>query len=248
MSAPVFLVDTERLRATDRIVLDGDEGRHATVVRRIGAGEPIDLTDGAGHIARCVVVAADRSGLTCDVRERIDVPAPTPRLVVIQALAKGDRGELAVQMMTEVGVDEIVPWSAQRSLVRWEGQRGERALARWRSTAREAGKQSRRAWLPTVTSLTTGRELTDRLAGSTLALVLHEDATSPLGDVALPADGDIVLVIGPEGGITPAELAMFTGVRAGLVHIGPTVLRTSTAGAVAAGVVLSRTARWATRP
>jgi 16S rRNA (uracil1498-N3)-methyltransferase len=248
MSGPFFLVDAERLRASDRIVLDGAEGRHATVVRRIGAGESVDLTDGEGHIARCVVVEADRSTLTCDVRKRVDVPAPTPRLVVAQALAKGDRGELAVEMMTEIGVDEIVPWSAQRSVVRWEGQRGERALRRYRSTAREAGKQSRRAWLPVVTSLATARQLADLLAGCTLAVVLHEEATIPLGSVDLPADGDIVLVIGPEGGIAPDELDVFAGAGARLARMGPTVLRTSTAGAVAAGVVLSRTARWTTRP
>jgi 16S rRNA (uracil1498-N3)-methyltransferase len=229
MSGPFFLVDAERLRASDRIVLDGAEGRHATVVRRIGAGESVDLTDGEGHIARCVVVEADRSTLTCDVRKRVDVPAPTPRLVVAQALAKGDRGELAVEMMTEIGVDEIVPWSAQRSVVRWEGPRGERAL-------------------PVVTSLATARQLADLLAGCTLAVVLHEEATIPLGSVDLPADGDIVLVIGPEGGIAPDELDVFAGAGARLARMGPTVLRTSTAGAVAAGVVLSRTARWTTRP
>ena len=246
MSAPVFLVDAQRLRAADRIVLDGDEGRHAAVVRRIGVGESVDLTDGVGHVARSVVVRADRSALTCDVRERVDVAAPTPRLVVAQALAKGDRGELAIEMMTEVGVDEIVPWAADRSVVRWEGQRGERALSRWRSTAREAGKQSRRAWLPVVTALATTRQVAERADGSTLAIVLHEGAATPLGAIDVPADGDIVLVVGPEGGVAPDELDAFTAAGAQSATLGPTVLRTSTAGTVAAGVLLSRTARWST--
>jgi 16S rRNA (uracil1498-N3)-methyltransferase len=247
MSAPVFLVDAERLRASDRVVLDGDEGRHAAVVRRIGVGEQLDLTDGRGHVGRSVVVDVGRAGLVCEIRHRIDVPAPSPRLVVAQALPKGDRGELAVEMLTEVGVDEVVPWAAQRNVVHWEGERGEKALSRWRSTAREATKQSRRAWLAVVTEPATTTELAARLMRATLALVLHVEATTALGAVALPEQGEIVLVVGPEGGITPDELDAFSATGAVAVSMGPTVLRTSTAGTAAAAAVLSRTARWATR-
>jgi 16S rRNA (uracil1498-N3)-methyltransferase len=248
MSAPVFLVDRERLRASDRIVLDGAEGRHAAVVRRIGVGEAVELTDGFGHVARSVVVDADGSGLTCDVRTRIDVPAPTPRVVVVQALAKGDRSELAVEMMTEVGVDDIVPWPARRAIVHWTGERGAKALRRWRSTAREAAKQSRRAWLPVVTEPSTTEQVAERLTAAASALVLHEGAASPLGAVDPPDTGEIVLVVGPEGGIAPDELDVFTAAGAMPVSVGPTVLRTSTAGAVAVGVLLSRTSRWAVTP
>jgi 16S rRNA (uracil1498-N3)-methyltransferase len=246
VSPPVFLVDAERLRASERIVLDGDEGHHAAVVRRIGVGELVDLSDGNGHLARSVVVDADRAGLVCQVRERIEVPQPATRIVVAQALAKGNRGELAVETLTEVGVDEIVPWSAQRCVVRWDGERGVKALRRWRSTAREAGKQSRRAWLPVVTDPATTKQLAERMTTSALTIVLHEAATTSLMAIELPEQGDVLLVVGPEGGIAPDELDAFTSSGAQTAILGPNVLRTSTAGTVAAGVLLLRTARWAT--
>jgi 16S rRNA (uracil1498-N3)-methyltransferase len=243
----VFLVDTERLGASDRVVLDGEEGRHAAVVRRIGVGESVVLTDGKGHVARSVVVETERARLVCAVRDRTELPPPTPRLVVAQALAKGARGELAVELMTEVGVDEIVPWLASRNVVRWEGERRAKAMGRWRSTAREAAKQARRAWLPVVTEpVSTGR-LSERLSTATLALVLHEEVPVSLPTVEPPDDGEIVLVVGPEGGITSNERDAFTRAGAVAVSLGPTILRTSTAGTVAAAVLLSRTARWATR-
>lgn len=248
MSDPVFIVDAERLGAADRIVLDGDEGRHAAVVRRIRTGEAVELTDGSGNVARCVVVAADRAGLVCEVRERTEEPPAAPRIVVAQALPKGDRGEIAVETMTEVGVDEIVPWFAQRMVTRWQGDRGNRALRRWQVTAREAAKQSRRAWLPDVADPVTTAVLAQRLAGAEQAIVLHEDAAEPIGDLPLPVTGEVVLVVGPEGGITPDELAVFDAAGAVRVTLGPTVLRTSTAGTVAAAVVFSRTARWRDAP
>ncbi|WP_203417178.1 16S rRNA (uracil(1498)-N(3))-methyltransferase [Jiangella ureilytica] len=241
----MFLADAAALRASDVVVLDGDEGRHAAVVRRITPGETVELTDGAGQLARCVVVAASKQGLTCEVRERVDVPEPRPRVVVAQAIPKGDRGETAVETLTEVGVDEILPWSAQRCMVRWTGERGDKALRRWRSTAREAGKQARRAWLPVVGDAVPTAALASRAGTAALAVVLHEEATEPLGALDLPADGDIVLVVGPEGGVAPDELAQLSAAGAVAARLGPTVLRTSTAGTVAAGVVLARTARWA---
>lgn len=245
MGAPVFLADPDVLGAGDRVVLDGDEGRHAAVVRRIGIGEIVELADGAGLLARCVVVAADRHSITCDVQERTVVPAPRPRIVVAQAVPKGDRGETAVETMTEVGVDEITPWSAARCMVRWKGDRGEKALRRWRSTAREAAKQARRPWLPQVTDLATTAEVAARMRDAALGVVLHEEADRPIASLTAPADGDVVIVVGPEGGIAPDELDTLEQAGAVTVRLGPSVLRTSTAGTVAAGVLLARTQRWA---
>jgi 16S rRNA (uracil1498-N3)-methyltransferase len=224
--------------------LDGDEGHHAAVVRRIRAGEFIELTDGAGHLARCVVVDTGKRGLICEVRSRSDVPPPAPRVTVVQALPKGERGELAVELMTEVGVDVIVPWAAARCVTQWKGERGAKALRRWQSTAREAAKQSRRAWFPDVAELATTAAVAKCAEAASLALVLHESADRGLGELTVPVDGDVVLVVGPEGGITDDELAQLTAAGGLAVRLGPTVLRTSTAGAVAAGVLLSRTARW----
>ncbi|PZF80415.1 16S rRNA (uracil(1498)-N(3))-methyltransferase [Jiangella anatolica] len=248
MTAPVFLADAAALRAADVVVLDGDEGRHAAVVRRIEVGETVELTDGAGQLARCLVVGVSKQGLTCEVVARVEVPEPRPRVVVAQAIPKGDRGETAVETMTEVGVDEILPWSAQRCMVRWTGERGDKALRRWRSTAREAAKQARRAWLPVVGDPVGTPGLAGRVAGAALAVVLHEEASEPLGAVNIPADGDILLVVGPEGGLAPEELDALATAGAVVARLGPTVLRTSTAGTVAAGIVLARTPRWTTRP
>ncbi|MDT0327420.1 16S rRNA (uracil(1498)-N(3))-methyltransferase [Nocardiopsis lambiniae] len=245
MTPPVFLVDTADL-AADTITLAGPEGHHAAVVRRIRAGETVDLADGLGLRARCTVVDTAKDHIVCRVLERVDDPAPRPRLTVVQALAKGDRGETAVEMMTEAGVDVIVPWTAERSITRWKGDRTAKSLAKWRATAREAGKQARRARLPEVTDLADRTAVADLLATADLGLVLHEDADRRLSEMTVPAgDGTgVVLVVGPEGGFSDAELDAFD--RAGAVRalLGPSVLRTSTAGVAALAVLQTRTGRW----
>jgi 16S rRNA (uracil1498-N3)-methyltransferase len=162
----------------------------------------------------------------------------------VQALPKGDRADLAVETLTEVGVDRIVPWDAARSVTRWRDERAARALERWRTTAREAAKQSRRTWWPEVTPLAGTDAVATLAATASPALVLHEDAAAPIADVSVPGDGDVLLVVGPEGGVAPEELAAFAAAGARAVHLGPTVLRTSTAGAVAVGVLLAQTPRW----
>jgi 16S rRNA (uracil1498-N3)-methyltransferase len=186
------------------------------------------------------VVEASKSGLRVRVEEQLDEPEPAVRLVVVQALAKGDRSELAVEMLTEVGVHAVVPWQASRSVVRWSGDRGDKALARWRSTVREAAKQSRRLRVPEVTEVVSTKALLARLGAADLALVLHEEATEPIAAVPLPASGEVLVVVGPEGGISPDELAAFAGAGARAVRVGEHVLRTSTAGVVALSALLNR--------
>ncbi|GAA0400818.1 ribosomal RNA small subunit methyltransferase E [Acrocarpospora corrugata] len=241
MTVPVFLHD---LGTSPRLLLDGPEGRHAASVRRLRAGERVDLTDGAGAVAECVVIEALKDALELDVLRRYDVPAPEPRLVVVQGLPKGDRGELAVETMTEAGVDVIVPWAAGRCVTQWKGDRGEKSLSRWRSTAREAAKQARRYHLPEISGQATTNQVAALLAEAALAVVLHEEATEPLSRLDLPEKGDIVLVVGPEGGITDDEITKFRAAGATPALLGPTVLRTSTAGVVAAAVLLARSGRW----
>ena len=238
---PVFLVDA--LPAGGETVLGGAEGHHAAAVRRLRPGEAVRLADGAGGLADCTVVGPADGGLRLAVAAVRRLSPPAPRFVLVQALAKGDRGELAVELATELGVDEVLPWAAARSVTRWEGARGGRALARWRSTAREAAKQSRRAWVPVVGEPLTTPQVADRIERSA-ALVLHEAAAEPLTAAPLPAAGDLVLVVGPEGGLDPAELAAFTAAGARLVRLGEPVLRTSTAGAAALAVLSARTNRW----
>jgi 16S rRNA (uracil1498-N3)-methyltransferase len=240
---PVFLVPPGSL-GPETVTLSGPEGHHAAAVRRLRTGERADVSDGAGTIAECAVESVARDSVTLCVRSVRTVPAPEPRITVVQALPKGDRGELATELMTEVGVDAVIPWAAQRCVVRWQGERGERALARWRAAAREAAKQSRRAWLPEVTALASTADVAKRASDAACAVALEADAPAALSGLPLPGQGEILLVVGPEGGITPAERAALAEAGAVEARLGPTVLRTSTAGAAAAAVLLTRTARW----
>ena len=243
MTVPVFLAEPADL-ARPEFVFGGPEGRHAATVRRLRAGERLDLTDGSGSVAECTVIEAAKDSLRVRVLARREVPVPSPRLVVVQGLPKGERGELAVEMMTEAGVDVIVPWAAARCVTQWKGERAAKALARWRSTAREAGKQSRRFHLPEVTELASTVKVAGLLSAAALGVVLHEEAASPLSGLPLPEDGDIVVVVGPEGGVSEEEIAVFREAGAVPALLGPTVLRTSTAGVVAAAVLQTRSGRW----
>jgi 16S rRNA (uracil1498-N3)-methyltransferase len=228
----------------DVVVLSGAEGRHATVVRRLRAGERVDVGDGSGYVAECVVTVerpGKRAELELAVKARRQVPRPEPVITVIQAIPKGDRGELACEEMTEVGVDRIVPWTAARCVPVWRDQRG---VTRWRATAREAAKQSGRAWIPEVTAPVPTAEAARLISAATSAVLLQPDAPRPLAAVEVPEAGEIVVVVGPEGGITAEESAGFLAAGATAWRLGPTVLRTSTAGAVAAAVLLSRSRRW----
>lgn len=248
LTPPVFVCDRASLEA-DRVTLTGPEGRHATVVRRLAPGELVDLTDGDGLLAHCVVVAARAGELELEVRARRLEPVPPSRIVVVQAILKGDRGELAVELMTEVGIDVVVPWAAERCVARWSSDRAGKALARLRSTAREAAKQSRRARFPEVTDQADLAGLLARVSAAQAALLLDPAAEHRLVDLVAvdperPAAGDTVLIVGPEGGISENETARL--IRAGAVpaRLGPSVLRASTAGAIAGALALNAVGRW----
>ncbi|TXJ85372.1 16S rRNA (uracil(1498)-N(3))-methyltransferase [Streptomyces lavendulae] len=247
MTAPVFVV-ADFTGDGDRYVLDGPEGRHAVSVKRLEAGEEVVLTDGAGRYAVCEVLGSEgKDRLVVRLPEVSEEPAPRPRITVVQALPKGDRGEVAVETMTEVGVDAIVPWQAARCITQWRGERGLKALGKWRATAREAGKQSRRVRFPQVAEAASTKQVAALLAGADFAGVLHSDfehTSAALATAELPAEGEIVLVVGPEGGVSRDELALFEEAGARAYVLGPSVLRTSTAGTAAAALLLGRTGRW----
>lgn len=243
----MFVVDV--VPGGPEFVLDGPEGRHAVSVKRLRAGEDVVLTDGHGRWAEGVVKAAEGKDrlLVTGIAEVREEPEPAPRITVVQALPKGDRGELAVETMTETGVDEIVPWAASRCITQWKGERGLKALGKWRATAREAGKQSRRVRFPLVADAMTTKQVASFLAEADLGVVLHEDrayGSEPLATAELPSTGRIVLVVGPEGGVSPAELEAFAEAGAKACRLGRSVLRTSTAGTAATALLLTRTGRW----
>jgi 16S rRNA (uracil1498-N3)-methyltransferase len=244
VSAPLFLV--EALPDAASFTLDGPEGHHAATVQRLRVGERLILADGRGGTAIAEVTGVGRGSVDVAVTARSHVRAADPRLVVVQGIAKGDRGELAVQAMTEAGVDEIVPWAAARSVAQWRGDRGHKARDKWASTAREAAKQARRPWLPLVSGDpdSSTKQVAARLSGAVAAFVLHEEATERLTRVPLPPAGEIVLVVGPEGGIGDAEMDAFRAAGATPVKLGDSVLRTSTAGVAALAVLSARLGRW----
>lgn len=246
MTAPVFLVDSlAGVRPGGTLTLDGPEGRHAVSVRRLRVGEEVVLTDGAGAGAQGTVAAVEgKDRLTVAVGALRTEDAAAPRITVVQALPKGDRGELAVETMTETGVDAIVPWAAARCVTQWKGERAAKSLGKWRATAREAGKQSRRLTFPEVAEPHTTKQVAALLAAADFAAVLHEEGSAPLATAELPAEGSIVLVVGPEGGVSPEELAAFAEAGARPYRLGATVLRTSTAGTAATALLLGRTGRW----
>lgn len=245
MSLPVHLVPTlDGVRVGGTVVVEGDEAHHAVAVRRLRVGEQVVLTDGQGRSATGLVVATGKRRLEVAVEHVAAVPEPSPGVTVVQALPKGDRGELAVEVLTEVGAARIVPWAASRSVAVWKGERAAKGLAKWQATAREAAKQARRPWHPVVEPLASTPEVAALVTAADLAVVLHEDAAEPLAALEVPTSGSVVVVVGPEGGIAPDELTALTDAGARSVRLGAEVLRTSTAGVAAVAALLSRTTRW----
>lgn len=247
MSPPVFMLSPELLAevssGTD-VEVSGDEGKHGTRSLRLRIGETVELVDGAGRRAVGSVCDLASEAFSVTVQSVADEEKVHPTLTVVQALAKGDRGESAVEMLTESGVDRIVPWSAERSISVWKADRRERGLRRWRSTARAASKQARRSWLPEVADLHSTREVIELFGTQTQVFVLHENAPEPLARTPLSDTDEILLIVGPEGGVTDAEVDSFVSAGAQLVRLGDSVLRTSTAGVAAVSVVAARSGRW----
>lgn len=254
MGLPVFLADFggDLPAAGARVTVDGPEAKHMSV-RRLAAGAEVLLVDGEDRRARARIVLSDGpSRVQCEVLESGVVPRPVPHVTVVQAIPKSDRAELAVDLMTEAGVDAIVPWAARNCVAKWTGAKAGKARAKWASAAREAAKQARRAWIPPVAELhATGQvvELVRDVVGrGGVAAVLHEEETRPFAEVARAAAdsgaGEIVFIVGPEGGVDDAEVAAFRDAGATAVVLGPTVLRTALAGAAATAALGPLTGRW----
>ena len=247
MVATLFYVDAVPAVGATAVV-DGDEGFHAATVRRIRPGEALVLSDGAGTVADCVVAVADKRSLTARVLQRRIVPAPPPPVTVVQAIPKSERSELAVELATEAGADNFLPWQADRCVARWDADRAAKGLRRWRAVARSAARQSRRPYIPAVaepmSTAALATYVAGRVAAGALVLALHESAELPIADQAVTRAESIALLVGPEGGISDEELGALLAAGAVATRLGPTVLRTSTAAAVALGAIGVLTSRW----
>ena len=245
MTRALFYVDALP-EVGELAVVDGDEGFHASNVRRIRPGEEIDLGDGDGTLAHCVVEDVAKGRLTARLLDRETVPVPSPSVTVVQALPKSDRSELAVELATEAGADAFIAWQASRCVARWDGPaKVDKGLRRWAAVARSAARQSRRPYVPSISGVVSTAELVQRLRDDTAtALVLHESATVTLTEVPVAQVDSILLIVGPEGGIADDEIAALSDGGATAVRLGPTVLRTSSAAAVALGALGALTGRW----
>ncbi|MEV6769976.1 16S rRNA (uracil(1498)-N(3))-methyltransferase [Nocardia sp. NPDC051030] len=246
MAATVFyLDDIPEPGAT--AVLDGPEGRHAATVRRTRVGEPITLSDGHGVLADSEVTAAQKDRLELKVLSRRLADPVTPQVTVVQALPKNDRSELAIELMTEAGADAIVPWQASRCVANWEGK-ARKGVDKWIAAARQAARQSRRAYIPDVGELHSTRDLLDLVrtakANGAIVAALHESGGSRFTELSFDGVPEVVLIVGPEGGLDDSELKSLEEAGAEIVLLGPTVLRTSTAAAVALGALGALTPRW----
>ncbi|MEI2713556.1 MAG: 16S rRNA (uracil(1498)-N(3))-methyltransferase [Nocardioides sp.] len=243
MSLPVHVVPS--LDGIGReVIVEGDEAHHAVVVRRLKVGERLILTDGCGSSVAGAVTQTAKRSFTVAVEEVRHTPEPSPRITVVQALPKGERGELAVEVLTEIGVARILPWAAARSVAVWRGERAAKSHAKWAATAREAAKQARRVWHPEVLPLADTADVLTLIRGAEASVILHEEATESLLSAVSNDAVDLVIVVGPEGGLTDEEVALFEAAGARSVRLGAEVLRTSTAGVAAAAAVLSRGPRW----
>lgn len=256
MSNPVFFTPAGTLdeaRPGALFVLDGAEARHAVTVKRLAVGEAIDIADGAGRRLTGTVAQVAPAELTVECSSVTLEDRPAVRLVLVQALAKGDRDELAIETSTELGIDAVIPWQSERSIVRWKGDRAAKAHAKWQSAVSAAAKQARRAWIPEVRSAVDTQGLAAQVAGAALAVILHEDAVKPLrgileawpdASLAGPDPREIFLIVGPEGGISPREVTKLCSAGAVTALLGPHVLRSSTAGPAAVVIASDVLGRW----
>ena len=245
MSRPVYVQEFPTPPTVGEVIeLTGDEGRHAVSVKRTGVGEQIELVDGHGTRAVITVTGVSGKDQLVGVVDCVDnEPVPRPTVMVIQALPKAARSELTVDLLTQAGADVIVPWQAGRSVANW-GKKQDKGLAKWRAAARAAAKQSRRSRIPEITPVADQAAVAALIQVAPLALMLHEDATGKITDQPVAQVDSVVLIIGPEGGISPAELDAFTAAGAHPVRLGPEVLRTASAGMVALAALGAVTDRW----
>lgn len=240
--AHFYLLETlESTSVGSTIVLDGPEGRHASTVSRVRVGESFSLGNGRGLIVSAEVLATTKDTVELRVDTVEHISPATPQTYLVQALAKTDRDERAVEAATELGIDVVIPWAADRSISKWEGPKIDKGISRWSAIVREATKQSIRPYIPRVGPHLKTPELIKELEGIHI-IVLDPTGNTPVSQIALD-ERDIALVVGPEGGITEGELSRFADAGASVVTLGTNILRTSTAGPAALAIINAKLGR-----
>jgi 16S rRNA (uracil1498-N3)-methyltransferase len=237
----LFLVD--KLDDSNLIEVSGDEAHHAIKVLRINVSEEILISDGAGNWVRASVENIEKKTFTAKVLERGFQPEKSPRLIVVQGLPKSDRVKDAIEILVESGVDQIIPWQADRSISKWQKD----SLDKWQSAAVAATKQSRRYRKPEIIDGLSLSQLLEIESENSAVLVMHESATTKLSEVVtskFAGMSEIIIVIGPEGGISESELTVLEGAGAHIVGLGPEVFRSAHAGGAALSAVSALIGRW----
>lgn len=249
MTHPLFYSpQASGIRIDDLVSLDEATSGHAIRSQRLQANDPVLVSDGAGTLAEGVIQTADPRNTQIRVTQVSIEPQPSVRINLVQALAKADRDLLAAEMATELGVDAVTPWQAQRSIVRIRTDRAEKMLGKWRSKLQAAAQQSRRAIIPDLMDplVTTEVATLHDPENGQYIVVLHEDGITNIDDAVALTSGVQMLhiVVGPEGGVAPEELAAIEQAGGTAVKIGHNVLRSSTAGPVAITLLNQLLKRW----
>lgn len=264
MTNPLFLLDTEHddvpinsdgMHTGWKLTLPASVKRHAVQSMRLKAGDELQLSDGRG--LRVHAVLRDEQQGIAEVLEFGREPAPKVRLSLVQALAKNGHDEQAIDVATQIGVDEVIPWQADRSIAKWKAGRTDR---KWSQVLQAATEQSRRAWTPDLGECVSSKQVVAicrrACVRGSLVIVLHQDATRTWDEIddrirvlcdRCLKDGQertIYVVVGPEGGISDQEVDMFTDAGAEVCVLGTNILRASAAGPVALSLLARSVGRF----
>lgn len=238
---PLFIV--ENIPDRGDLVIEGDEAHHAGSAARIKVGEKINVTNGKGRIAEVEVLDINKRNIGCRILEVRDETRAKVVLTVIQALTKGDRARETIELLTEGGAELIIPWQAARSIGQWKDDKD--AQGKWRTWAKEATKQSRRTWIPEILDLHTTAQVKRRIQDSDLTIVLHENGAEAFSEILTSAPPrEILLIVGPEGGISDDELASFVSSGARSIRLGKPVFRSAHAGVAALAAIQAAFGIW----
>jgi 16S rRNA (uracil1498-N3)-methyltransferase len=226
--------------SVSQIEVDGDEAHHGVNVLRLKQSEQVKISDGVGNWGIGKVNQLSKKSFTVEISDRGFEPAPKQQVIVVQAILKNDANKEAVDFLTQVGADEIIPWQSQHSI----GKIDVKSLSKWQTVARESSRQSRRVRIPVITNTHSTESLISKIQDLENIFVLHESAENRLSQIEINQEADVFLIVGPEGGLSEFEVNTFMAAGAKVVRLGESVLRAANAGAAATSVVMSRTGKW----